>query len=197
MRRTTRATLIVAATVSTLAAALATASPASAGYKPQPFRLVCASTASGGTLENGVCVLPYGVTTAPDSYSATITATGAKDLTLAVASGGFPAGLTLPATSTSGSVVITGNPAKAGVYDFTIKASAGSETATLAYEITITAAGPPDQLLCALGGNGGVLESGICVLPDAVADLPYAGYLLTSHQAGGTLSVITGSLPPA
>jgi Putative Ig domain len=67
---------------------------------------------------------------------------------------------------------------------------------TLAYEITITAAGPPDQLLCALGGNGGVLESGTCVLPDAIAGLPYAGHLLTSHQAGGTLSVIAGSLPP-
>jgi hypothetical protein len=196
VRRTTRATLILAAMVSTLAAALATANPASAGYKPQPFRLVCASTASGGTLENGVCVLPYGVTTAPDSYSATITATGAKDLTLAVASGSFPSGLTLPAASTTGSVVITGNPAKAGVYDFTIKATAGSETVTLAYQITITAAGPPDQLLCTLAGNGAVLESGTCVLPDAIAGLPYAGHLLTSHQAGGRLSVIAGSLPP-
>jgi len=46
-------------------------------------------------------------------------------------------------------------------------------------------------------GNGAVLESGTCVLPDAIAGLPYAGHLLTSHQAGGTLSVITGSLPPA
>jgi len=34
------------------------------------------------------------------------------------------------------------------------------------------------------------------VLPDAIDGLPYAGHLLTSHQAGGTLSIVTGALPP-
>ena len=43
--------------------------------------------------------------------------------------------------------------------------------------------------------NGGSLESGICVLPDAIDGLPYAGHLLTSHQAGGTLSIVAGALP--
>jgi hypothetical protein len=33
---------------------------------------------------------------------------------------------------------ITGNPAKAGVFNVTIKATDGGLTATLAYEITIT-----------------------------------------------------------
>jgi hypothetical protein len=55
--------------------------------------------------------------------------------------------------------------------------------------------GPPDQLVCTTAVNGGFLENGVCVLPDAVAGLPYQGHLVTSHQAGGSLSVVSGSLP--
>jgi hypothetical protein len=50
--------------------------------------------------------------------------------------------------------------------------------------------------VCALGANGAVLENGICVLPDAIDGMHYAGHLLTSHQAGGTLSIVSGALPP-
>ena len=57
-------------------------------------------------------------------------------------------------------------------------------------------AGPPDQLLCDPADNGGFLISGVCELPDAVIGLPYQGHLITSHKAGGTLSVVSGSLPP-
>jgi hypothetical protein len=175
--------LALAATM-TMVAALAelAAGPASAGYKPPPpFALTC--PAADGTLENGVCVLPPGQTTAPNSYTATVTDNNPADKpTFAVAAGSLPPGLTMPAQSGSGTI-ITGNPAKAGVFNFTIKASINN--ATQAYEITITTQGPPDQLLCALGSNGGVLESGVCVLPDATAGLPYAGHLPTSHQGTG------------
>ncbi len=70
--------------------------------------------------------------------------------------------------------------------------------ATLAGQITVTVQGLPDQLLCT-AANGSFLDSdygpGVCVLPDAVVGLPYAGHLPTSHHAGGTLSIIAGSLP--
>src|ERR1700739_1578252 len=56
----------------------------------------------------------------------------------------------------------SGHPTKAGVYTFTIKAVDGGLTATLAYEITITVQGPPDQLLCDPADNGGFLISGSC-----------------------------------
>jgi hypothetical protein len=72
----------------------------------------------------------------------------------------------------------------------------GGKTSTLAYEITITVQGAPDQLVCDPADNGGFLISGSCVLPDAVIGLSYQGHLLTSHKAGGTLSVVSGSLPP-
>ena len=116
-------------------------------------------------------------------------------VTFALTAGSLPPGLTMSAQSGSGTV-ITGNPTKAGTFNFTIKATDGGLTSTLAYQITVTVQGPPDQLLCDPAVNGGFLNSGVCVLPDAVIGLPYQGHLVTSHQAGGTLSVVAGSLPP-
>ena len=201
MRQTTKAALTLAAAVSMATAlAFAAAGPASANYPPPTLRLLCTAAANNGTLDGSVCVLPSGQTTAPSNYSATIAVrkTGvAATITFAVTAGSLPPGLTMPASapSTSGGVVITGNPTRAGTFNFTIKATDG-QTHTMAAQITITTQGPPDQLVCNLAANGAVLENGICVLPDAIDGLPYTGHLLTSHQAGGTLSIISGALPP-
>jgi len=203
VRRITKAALTLAVTVTMVAAlAEAAAGPASAAYRPPSIRQVCTAAANGGTLEDSVCVLPPGVTTAPNSYSAAIavakTGAAGATVTFALTAGSLPPGLTMPAGSGSGTV-ITGNPAKAGTYGFTVKATDGDLTATLAYQITVTVQGPPDQLLCT-AANGSFLISGACVLPDAVLGLQYAGDLPTSHQAGGTLSLIAGivggALPP-
>ena len=199
MRRITKTALTLAATIGMVAALAELAAPALATYKPPVFRLACGAAATGGTLQGSVCVLPFGTTTAPNSYSSAITAVaGGATTTFTVASGSLPPGLTLPAEPGSGTDLVTGTPTKAGVYDFTIKATtspSGGKTVTLAYEITVTVQGAPDQLVCTPASNGGFLESGVCVLPDAVTGLAYAGHLLTSHQAGGALSVVSGSLP--
>jgi large repetitive protein len=199
MRRTLKAALTLAATVSTVAAvaAVATAGPASAKpYPPPSIHLLCSAAANGGTPEGGVCVLPSGQTTAPNNYSATIAVSKAgaagPTVTFALTAGSLPPGLTMPAQSGSGTV-ITGNPAQTGTFNFTVKATDGNLTSTLAYQITITVQGPPDQLLCNSAGD--FLESGVCVLPDAITGQPYAGKLVTSHNVGGTLSIATGALP--
>jgi hypothetical protein len=151
-------------------------------------------------LHGVVCALPFGQTTAPDSYSATIAANrvGLSNfpVTFTLTAGSLPPGLTM-STQSATSAVITGNPTRAGTFNFTIKAAVGSNTSTLTYQITVTVQGPPDQLMCTPSVNGGFLENGICVLPDAVIGQPYQGHLVTSHQAGGTLSVVSGALPPA
>ena len=49
--------------------------------------------------------------------------------------------------------------------------------------------------MCNPAVNGGFLKNGVCVLPNAVMGLAYQGHLVTSHQAGGSLSVVSGSLP--
>jgi hypothetical protein len=194
VRRIMKAALTLGAMVSMVAAsAVVAAGPASATYRPPSIRLVC-----GGTLEGSVCVLPPGVTTAPNSYSTAIAVSKAgaagATVTFALAAGSLPPGLTMPAQSGSGTV-ISGNPTKAGTFNFTVKATDGGLTSTLAYQITVTVQGPPDQLLCN-AANGSFLISGACVLPDAVLGQPYQGHLPTSHNAGGTLSIVTGALPP-
>ena len=195
------ATVLAPATVVVAAlGATAAASPASAKtYPPPSIHLLCTAAANGGVLEGSVCALPFGVTTTPNSYTGTIAVgkAGAAGPTVsfAVTAGSLPPGLSL-APSSAASTTITGNPTHAGTFNFTIKATDGGLTATQAYEITITVQGPPDQLLCDPADNGGFLISGVCELPDAVTGLPYQGHLVTSHQAGGTLSVVSGSLPP-
>ena len=200
MRRITKAALTLAAMVSTAAtlAALA-AGPASAKpYPPPSIHLLCTAAASGGTLHGSLCALPPGVTTAPNNYSATIAVSKAgaagATVTFALTAGSLPPGLTMPAQSGSGTV-ITGNPTQAGTFNFTVKATDGSLTSTLAYQITVTVQGPPDQLLCN-AANGGFLINGVCVLPDSVVGQSYQGHLPTSHNAGGTLSIVAGALPP-
>jgi len=197
MRHKTRTALMLAAMVSTATAlTVVAAGPASATYRPPTISLQC-SAANDSTLDGSVCVLPSGQTTAPNSYSATIeagkTGTAGATITFTLTAGSLPPGLTMAATSGT-STVITGNPTKAGTFNFTIKATDGGLTATLAYQITVTVQGPPDQLLCN-AANGSYLISGDCVLPDAVAGQPYQGLLPTSHDAGGTLSVVAGALP--
>jgi large repetitive protein len=200
VRRITKAALTLAATV-TMVATLAEVAVGPASAKPYPppsIHQVCSAGANGGTLHGSVCVLPPGVTTAPNNYSATVAVSKAgaagATVTFAVTAGSLPPGLAMPARSGSGTV-ITGNPARAGTFNFTVKATDGNLTSTLAYQITVTVQGPPDQLLCS-AANGSFLISGACVLPDAVLGQPYQGHLPTSHNAGGTVSIVAGSLPP-
>src|ERR1019366_6151640 len=130
----------------------------------------CTAAANGGTLHGSGCALPPGVTTAPSNYSATIAVSKAgaagATVTFALTAGSLPPGLTMPAQSGSGTV-ITGNPTQAGTFNFTVKATDGSLTSTLAYQITVTVQGLPDQLLCN-AATGGFLIDGVCVLPDSV-----------------------------
>jgi hypothetical protein len=200
VRPITRTTLRLAAAAGTAAAlAAAAAGPASAKtYPPPSIHLLCAAAPVNGALHGSVCALSPGQTTAPNNYSATIAVsragTAGPNVTFAVTLGSLPPGLHMSAPSGT-STAITGNPTQAGTFNFTIKATDGGLTSTLAYQITITVQGPPDQLVCSPAANGGFLENGVCVLPDAVIGVPYQGHLLTSHQAGGSLSVVSGALP--
>jgi hypothetical protein len=182
-----------------MAAALAAvaAGPVSASRYSPSIHLLCSAAANNATLEGNVCVLPAGQTTAPNAYSATIAVSKANvgpTVTFTLTAGKLPPGLSMPSQSQSGDV-ITGNPTKAGTFNFTVKAADGP-TATMTYQITVTVQGPPDQLMCN-AAQGSFLSNGVCFLPDAIIGVPYRqGQLVTSHGAGGTLTVVSGSLPP-
>ena len=201
MRRTIKAALTLAATMTTVAAlAGVAAGPASAKpYPPPSVHLLCTAAPTNGILHGSICVLPFGQTTAPNNYSATIAATkvglASFPVTFTLTAGSLPPGLTM-STQSATSAAITGNPTHTGTFNFTIKAAVGSNTSTMTYQVTVTVQGPPDQLACDPAANGGFLENGVCELPDAVTGQPYTGHLLTSHRAGGSLSVVSGALPP-
>ena len=176
---------------------LAAASPALAKTKPPPapIQLLCSASANGGTLVNGVCLLPAGVAGGANTYYGIIAVSNpnAGD-TFTVISGTVPPGLTVLPQYGSGTIV-TGTPTQAGTFVFTVQAtSPQGATATLAYSITITAQ-PPDRLVCD-AGNGGTLVNGVCVLPGASVGQPYEGFIITSNNSGGTFAIIAGSLPP-
>ena len=201
VRRTTQAALSLAATVTMVAAfaGLAAGPAAATTYPPPSVHLQCTQAPTSGALHGSVCALGSGQTTAPNKYSATIAANKVGlpsfPVIFTLTAGSLPPGLTM-STQSATSIVITGNPTQAGTFNFTIKANVGSHVSTLTYQITVTVQGPPDQLVCSPSVNGGFLENGVCVLPDAVIGQPYQGHLPTSHQAGGTLSVVSGTLPP-
>jgi hypothetical protein len=201
VRQRTRTALTLAAMLTTAAGlAVAAAGPAAAKpYPPPSIHLLCTPAANDGTLEGSVCVLPPGVTIAPNSYSGTIAVgkagSAGATVTFALTAGSLPSGLAMAAQSAGSGAAITGNPTKAGTFNFTVKATDGGLTSTMAYQITVTVQGPPDQLLCDPADNGGFLISGTCVLPDAEIGHPYQGHLVTSHQASGTLSIVSGALP--
>src|SRR5260370_3899988 len=167
VRRTTKPAFTLAATM-TMAAALATAAagPASANYL-KPINLLGRAGANGGTLQGRLCVLPFGVTTAPNAYSAAIAVSnpGTAD-NFALTAGRLPPGLTI---SPSGpGAVITGNPTQTGTFNFSIKVTSPQRLpSTRAYQITITVQGPTDHLVCDPPVNGGFLINGGSVVPDA------------------------------
>ena len=203
VRRLSRMPLVLATVVSA-AATLAGlgAGPASAAaspgtYPPPSIHLLCTAAANNGALHGSVCELPPGMTTAPNSYSATVAVSkvgsAGATVTFALTAGSLPPGLTMSAQSSGAGAAITGNPTQAGTFNFTVKATDGGLTSTLAYQITVTVQGLPDQLLCT-GANGSILISGVCVLPDSVLSQAYQAHLPTSHSAGGTADVV-GTLP--
>ena len=195
MRTTTRAALTAAAAATLLGMLAAVPAPASA--RPAPS-LSCAGAPTGGTVQGGLCVLPFGVTTPPNAYSVTIAIVGTGGhgaTTWSLVAGSLPPGLTMPTAQPGTTTVITGNPTQTGTFNFTVKGRGGPVVtpATRAYQITITTQGPPDKLLCDAPGD--FLITGTCVLPDAIIGQPYQASLPTSHAAGGKLSVVAGALP--
>jgi large repetitive protein len=190
-----RKMMAVVAAAGSLVLGVAAASPALAGNRP-PIHQLCSPSSNGGTLVNGVCVLPGAIAGGANDYFGIIAVSNpnAGD-TFKVVSGTVPPGLSVLRQYGSGTIVF-GNATQPGTFVFTVKAtSPQGQTATLAYSLTVTTQ-PPDKLLCSPGDNGGTLVNGVCVLPDASIAQAYEAFLITSHESGGTFAIIAGSLPP-
>ena len=172
-----------AAAAGTLLAGIAAAGPALA--QSASITLLCSPDTNGGTLVNGVCVLPDATPGQP--YEAfLLTSNGAVD-TFTITSGSLPPGLSMPATYGAAGTIVGGTPTRQGTFTFTVHVTPfGATTPSTDGTFSITVGAPPPLTIsfpttCCNAGQVGV------------------SYLQNFFSSGGTgpfTWTVTAKLPP-
>ena len=179
-----RKTMAAIAVAGSLLAGIAAATPALA--RSSPITLLCSPGTNGGTLVNGVCVLP--AATAGQPYEAfLLTSNGAVD-TFTITKGSLPPGLSMPATYGAAGTIVGGTPTRPGTFTFTVHVTPfGASTPSTNGTYRITVGSPPTLAItfpstCCNAGTVG------------------SSYLQNFFSSGGTgpftWTVAAGQLPP-
>ena len=181
--RKAMATVMVAGT---LLAGLATASPALA---VQGDTQLCSPSTNGGTLVNGVCVLPA-LNVGQNAEEFLLNSGGSVDI-WTIVSGSIPPGMQMPSVFGAAGTVVAGTPTQQGTFTFTVdnvpfnNPSAPPSQGT--YSITVN---PPLPLKVVLPASGSTLSQG-------TVGVSYAqNFFLMGGVAPYTWSVASGELPP-
>jgi hypothetical protein len=179
-----RKTLAAVAAAGSLLAGIVAASPALA--QSRPITLLCSPGTNGGTLINGVCVLP-GAAVGQSYEGFLLTGNGAVD-TFTITSGSLPPGLSMPATYGAAGTIVGGTPAGPGRFTFTVHVTpfgASKPSTNGTFRITV---GPPPPLTVSF--------------PVSCCNTGKAGssYFQNFFSSGGvgpfTWTVAAGALPP-
>jgi len=170
----------------TLLALFAAAGPARA---VQGDTQLCSPGTNGGTMVNGVCVLPA-LNVGQNSEEFLMNSGGSTD-TWTIVSGGIPPGMQMYAAYGVGATIIGGTPAQQGTFTFTVDNvpfnSPGAPPSQGTYSITVNPALP---LKVVLPAGGSTLSPG-------TAGVAYArNFFLCGGVAPSTWSVASGQLPP-
>ncbi len=151
-----------------------------------PDMLLCDLSSNGGTLVNGVCVLPGA--NIGQGYEAFIITSHESGGTFAVVAGSLPPGMTMPASYGAAGTIVAGTATQEGTFTFTVKGTDGQgQPLQQAYSITVD---PPLPLAVVLPASGSTLSSG-------TVGVSYAqNFFLSGGVAPYTWSVASGHLPP-
>ena len=169
---------------SSLLISIGAATPALA--QSRPITLLCSPGSNGGTLVNGVCVLPAAAAGQP--YEAfLLTSNGAVD-TFTITNGSLPPGLSMPATYGAAGTIVGGTPTTAGTFTFTVhvtKFGTSTPSTNGTYRITVGPAPPLTITFPSTCCNAGTVGSS------------YFQNFFTSGGVGPfTWMVAAGHLPP-
>jgi len=149
----------------------------------------CSSGTNGGTLVNGVCVLPA-LNVGQNAEEFLLNTGGSVDI-WTIVSGSIPPGMQMPSVFGAAGTIISGTPTQQGTFVFTVdnvpfnNPSAPPSQGT--YSITVN---PPLPLKVVLPASGSTLT------PGTVGVAYTQNFFLTGGVAPYTWSVASGQLPP-
>jgi hypothetical protein len=154
--------------------------------EPPPLLLLCSSGDNGGTLVNGVCVLP-GASVGQPYEGFILTSDGSVD-TFSIVAGSLPPGLSMPSVFGAAGTIVGGTPTQQGTFTFTVHVvNPEGQTAQQTYNIKVD---PPPPLTITLPASGSTLA------PGTVGSAYAQNFFLSGGQAPYTWSVASGQLPP-
>jgi hypothetical protein len=179
-----RKTLAAVAAAGSLLAGIAATTPALA--QSRPITLLCSPGSNGGTLVNGVCVLPAAMVGQP--YEAfLLTSNGAVD-TFTITKGAVPPGLSMPATYGAAGTIVGGTPTTQGTFTFTVhvtKFGASTPSTNGTYSITV---GSPSPLTISFPST--------CCSAGTVGSSYFQNFFSSGGVGPFTWLVAAGQLPP-
>jgi hypothetical protein len=148
-----------------------------------PDTLVCSPDSNGGTLSNGVCVLPGA--SMGQGYEGFILTSNNSGGTFSVAAGSLPPGLSMPSSYGASGTIVAGTPSQQGTFTFTVKGTDGEgQPLQQTYRITV---GPPPPL---------AITSGNCCASGSVGTPYGASFFADGGVQPFLWSIPSGQVPP-
>lgn len=150
-----------------------------------PDTLLCDPGDNGGTLVNGVCVLPDA--NIGQGYEAFIITSHESGGTFSITAGSLPPGMSMPSVFGAAGTIVAGTPTQQGTFTFTVTGTDGQgEPLQQAYSIKVD---PPLPLTVVLPASGSTLA------PGTVGTAYAENFFLSGGVAPYTWSVASGTLP--